>query len=76
MEEGSPEEGNAIGDKKNDREGSFPPNFETADANQSNCSFTCTGARVAGRLLRVYKASSVVPKSFGQGFSSGVVKLR
>ena len=62
--------------KKNDREGSLAPKFETADANQSNYSFTCTGARVAGRLLRVYKASPVVPKSFGRSFSSGVVKVR
>ena len=62
--------------KKNDRDGSFPPKFETADTNQSNYSFTCTGARVAGWLLRVYKASPVLPKSFGRSFGSGEVKVR
>ena len=42
----------------------LPPKSETADSNQSNWSVRPTGARAAGRLLRVYKASPVVPKSF------------
>ena len=33
-------------------------------------------ARVAAKTLRVYKASPVVLKPFGLGFSSGEVKVR
>ena len=51
----------------------LPP---TADSNQSNWSVRPTGARAAGRLLRVYKGefscAEVIPASFG----SGEVKVR
>ena len=54
----------------------LPPKSETADSNQSNWSVRPTGARAAGRLLRVYKGefscAEVIPASFG----SGGVKVR
>ena len=79
MEEGSPEEANAIGDRRKTTEtadsGSRQNSKPRIPTNQITA-LPAPARALPASFCGVYKASPFVPKSFGLSFSSGEVKVR